>query len=61
VADGLENPADLQAMMVMHSDFGQGALIGPPMPKEQFLEMLRKRIGRNSPPSPRPSPVGDVA
>jgi EAL domain-containing protein (putative c-di-GMP-specific phosphodiesterase class I) len=61
VADGLENPADLQAMMVMHCDFGQGALIGPPMPKEQFLDMLRKRMHRGSPPAPASSPVGDVA
>jgi EAL domain-containing protein (putative c-di-GMP-specific phosphodiesterase class I) len=61
VADGLENPADLQAMMVMHCDFGQGALIGPPMPKEQFIEMLRKRMNRGSPPVSASSAVGDVA
>jgi EAL domain-containing protein (putative c-di-GMP-specific phosphodiesterase class I) len=61
VADGLENPADLQAMMVMHCDFGQGGLIGPPMPKEQFLDMLRKRMQRGSPPSPGASGARDVA
>jgi EAL domain-containing protein (putative c-di-GMP-specific phosphodiesterase class I) len=61
VADGLENPADLQAMMVMQCDFGQGALIGPPMPKEQFLGMLRKRMHRGSPPTPGAAAVGDVA
>jgi EAL domain-containing protein (putative c-di-GMP-specific phosphodiesterase class I) len=33
VAEGIENPADLQALMVMGCDFGQGALIAPPMPQ----------------------------
>jgi len=59
VADGIENPADLQAMMVMQCDFGQGALIGPPMPKEQFIDMLRKRMNRGS--SPAAVALGGVA
>jgi EAL domain-containing protein (putative c-di-GMP-specific phosphodiesterase class I) len=61
VADGLENPADLQAMMVMQCDFGQGALIGPPMPKEQFIDMLRKRMNRGPSSSPGAPAIGDVA
>jgi EAL domain-containing protein (putative c-di-GMP-specific phosphodiesterase class I) len=60
VANGLDNPADLQAMMVMRCDFGQGALVGPPMPKEQFLDMLRKRMNRAATPT-EAAPVGDVA
>ena len=61
VADGIENPADLQAMMVMQCDFGQGALVGPPMPKEQFIDMLRKRMNRGSSPAPVAAVLGGVA
>jgi EAL domain-containing protein (putative c-di-GMP-specific phosphodiesterase class I) len=46
VAEGMENPADLQALMVMGCDFGQGALIAPPMPQEHLLELLLKRISK---------------
>jgi EAL domain-containing protein (putative c-di-GMP-specific phosphodiesterase class I) len=43
VAEGVESQADLQALMVMGCDFGQGVLIAPPMPKDRFLELLRQR------------------
>jgi EAL domain-containing protein (putative c-di-GMP-specific phosphodiesterase class I) len=43
VAEGIENAADLQALMVMGCDFGQGVLIAPPMPQERFLDLLRQR------------------
>ncbi|MET0539529.1 MAG: EAL domain-containing protein [Xanthobacteraceae bacterium] len=43
VAEGIESAADLQALMIMGCDFGQGALIAPPMPQERFLELLRQR------------------
>jgi EAL domain-containing protein (putative c-di-GMP-specific phosphodiesterase class I) len=46
VAEGIETQADLQALMVMGCDFGQGVLIAPPMPKERFLELLRQRMSR---------------
>ena len=46
VAEGIENAADLQALMVMGCDFGQGALIAPPMPQERFLELLRQRVSK---------------
>jgi len=46
VAEGIESQADLQALMVMGCDFGQGALIAPPMPKERFLDLLRQRMNR---------------
>jgi EAL domain-containing protein (putative c-di-GMP-specific phosphodiesterase class I) len=46
VAEGVENSADLQALMVMGCDFGQGALIAPPMPKARFLELLRQRMSK---------------
>jgi EAL domain-containing protein (putative c-di-GMP-specific phosphodiesterase class I) len=46
VAEGIENAADLQALMVMGCDFGQGVLIAPPMPQERFLELLRQRVNK---------------
>jgi EAL domain-containing protein (putative c-di-GMP-specific phosphodiesterase class I) len=45
-AEGVESQADLQALMVMGCDFGQGVLIAPPLPKERFLELLRQRMNR---------------
>ncbi len=46
VAEGIESQADLQALMVMGCDFGQGVLIAPPMPKERFLDLLRQRVNK---------------
>ncbi len=53
VAEGVERAPDLQALMVMGCDFGQGVLIAPPMPKERFLELLRQRMNRPRAASPR--------
>jgi EAL domain-containing protein (putative c-di-GMP-specific phosphodiesterase class I) len=67
VAEGIESQADLQALMVMGCDFGQGVLIAPPMPKERFLDLLRQRMnkprGANAPDAAQdgPKPVGRVA
>ncbi len=67
VAEGVESQADLQAMMAMGCDFGQGILIAPPMPKERFLELLRQRLNRPrggaaaSRPQPAARPSGRVA
>jgi EAL domain-containing protein (putative c-di-GMP-specific phosphodiesterase class I) len=67
VADGVESQADLQALMVMGCDFGQGVLIAPPMPKERFLELLRQRMSRPRGAAPKDAmqasgkPVGRVA
>jgi hypothetical protein len=41
--------------MVMGCDFGQGALIAPPMSKESFLDLLRQRMHR-----PRGGTAADV-
>ncbi len=49
VAEGVENAADLQALIVMGCDFGQGVLIAPPMPKERFLDLLRQRMNKRRP------------
>jgi EAL domain-containing protein (putative c-di-GMP-specific phosphodiesterase class I) len=60
VAEGIENAADLQALMVMGCDFGQGVLIAPPMPLERFLDLLRQRVSkpRAHVPSAAPGEVG---
>jgi EAL domain-containing protein (putative c-di-GMP-specific phosphodiesterase class I) len=50
VGEGIDSIADLQALMVMGCDFGQGALVAPPMPKERFLDALRQHMNK-----PRPS------
>jgi EAL domain-containing protein (putative c-di-GMP-specific phosphodiesterase class I) len=46
VAEGIESQSDLQALMTMGCDFGQGALIAPSMPQERFLELLLQRLDR---------------
>jgi EAL domain-containing protein (putative c-di-GMP-specific phosphodiesterase class I) len=67
VAEGVESAADLQALMVMGCDFGQGVLIAPPMPKERFLELLRQRMNRPRAATPKdamnavPKSAGRVA
>lgn len=55
VADGIENAADMQALIGMGCDFGEGTLIAPPMPKQRFLELLRQRKGRPAESAPRPA------
>lgn len=49
VAKGVESMADLQALVVMGCDFGQGMLVAPPMPKERFLELLSQRMNKPRP------------
>lgn len=49
VAEGIETAVDLQALVVMGCDFGQGALIAPPMPQERFLSLLRQRLNKPAP------------
>jgi EAL domain-containing protein (putative c-di-GMP-specific phosphodiesterase class I) len=66
VAEGVERQADLQALMVMGCDFGQGVLIAPPVPKERFLDLLRRRMNKSRGGSakdaaPAGKPVGRVA
>jgi EAL domain-containing protein (putative c-di-GMP-specific phosphodiesterase class I) len=55
VAEGVESMADLQALVVMGCDFGQGVLLAPPMPRERFLELLRQRVSRPRPAAPAPT------
>jgi EAL domain-containing protein (putative c-di-GMP-specific phosphodiesterase class I) len=46
VAEGVETQTDLQALMVMGCDYGQGVLMSPPMPKDQFLKLLQQRMSK---------------
>jgi len=51
VAKGIDSIADLQALIVMGCDFGQGPLLAPPMPKDGFLEALRQHMNRPGKPA----------
>jgi EAL domain-containing protein (putative c-di-GMP-specific phosphodiesterase class I) len=57
VAEGIETMTDLQALMVMGCDFGQGMLVAPPMPKERFLELLRQRMNKPKPRIEHTTPI----
>lgn len=46
VAGGIDTIADLQALIVMGCDFGQGALVAPPFPKDRFLDALRQYMNK---------------
>jgi EAL domain-containing protein (putative c-di-GMP-specific phosphodiesterase class I) len=63
VAEGIETQADLDAIIAMSCDFGQGVLIAPPMPQQRFLDLLLQRVNkaRASEPAATPVPVGRVA
>jgi EAL domain-containing protein (putative c-di-GMP-specific phosphodiesterase class I) len=50
VAKGIETIADLQALMVMGCDFGQGALVAPAMRKSSFLDALRQHMNKPATP-----------
>jgi EAL domain-containing protein (putative c-di-GMP-specific phosphodiesterase class I) len=39
VAEGVEKTADLQALIVMGCDYGQGVSIAPPMPKPRAFSI----------------------
>jgi EAL domain-containing protein (putative c-di-GMP-specific phosphodiesterase class I) len=62
VGEGIETQAELQALMVMGFDFGQGVLVAPPMPEQRFLDLLRQRVSKPRAPgeaaSPSPKPAG---
>ena len=49
VAEDITSIADLQALVVMGCDFGQGMLVAPPMPKERFLDALRRHSRSSQP------------
>jgi EAL domain-containing protein (putative c-di-GMP-specific phosphodiesterase class I) len=43
VAIGIEKAADAIALVSMGCDYGQGFLLGQPMPEERFVSLLRQR------------------
>lgn len=45
VAVGIERASDAVALVSMGCDYGQGFLLGQPMPEERFLSLLRQRAG----------------
>jgi EAL domain-containing protein (putative c-di-GMP-specific phosphodiesterase class I) len=57
VAEGIETIADLQAMQIMGCDFGQGHLIAPPMPKDDFMALLQQRMNKPRAKPPVEPPV----
>ena len=45
VAIGIEKASDALALVSMGCDYGQGFLLGQPMPEERFVSLLRRRAG----------------
>ncbi len=45
VAIGIEKASDTLALVSMGCDYGQGFLLGQPMPEERFVSLLRQRAG----------------
>jgi EAL domain-containing protein (putative c-di-GMP-specific phosphodiesterase class I)/CheY-like chemotaxis protein len=45
VAIGIEKASDAMALVSMGCDYGQGFLLGQPMPEERFGSLLRQRTG----------------
>jgi EAL domain-containing protein (putative c-di-GMP-specific phosphodiesterase class I) len=43
VAMGIEKASDAVALVSMGCDFGQGFLLGQPMPEQRFISLLRQR------------------
>jgi EAL domain-containing protein (putative c-di-GMP-specific phosphodiesterase class I) len=54
VAIGIEKAADVVALVSMGCDYGQGFLLGQPMPEERFMALLRQRASSARPTAPSP-------
>jgi EAL domain-containing protein (putative c-di-GMP-specific phosphodiesterase class I) len=48
VAEGIEKSSELEALLRMRCDLGQGFLFAPPMPKGRFIELLKRRSQRKT-------------
>jgi EAL domain-containing protein (putative c-di-GMP-specific phosphodiesterase class I)/CheY-like chemotaxis protein len=49
VAIGIEKAADAMALVSMGCDYGQGFLLGQPMPEDRFMSLLRQRAASRKP------------
>jgi EAL domain-containing protein (putative c-di-GMP-specific phosphodiesterase class I)/CheY-like chemotaxis protein len=57
VAVGIEKASDAVALVSMGCDYGQGFLLGQPMPDERLISLLRQRaVGRKSQPQAPEAP-----
>ncbi len=61
VAIGIEKAADALALVSMGCDYGQGFLLGQPMPEERFMSLLRQRAGSQKQSAPAAGKAGTVA
>jgi EAL domain-containing protein (putative c-di-GMP-specific phosphodiesterase class I) len=52
VAIGIEKASDAVALVRMGCDYGQGFLLGQPMPEERFTSLLRQRAATTKRPAP---------
>ncbi len=59
VAIGIEKAADAMALVSMGCDYGQGFLLGQPMPEERFMSLLRQRAGARKP-APEAKPAAQT-
>ena len=55
VAMGIEKATDAIALASMGCDFGQGFLLGQPMPEERFSSLLRQRASKSGSPATPPA------
>jgi EAL domain-containing protein (putative c-di-GMP-specific phosphodiesterase class I) len=55
VAVGVEKAADAMALVSMGCDYGQGFLLGQPMPEERFVSLLRQRAAAKGRSLPTPA------
>jgi EAL domain-containing protein (putative c-di-GMP-specific phosphodiesterase class I) len=52
VGIGIEKAADALALVAMGCDYGQGFLLGQPMPEDRFISLLRQRAAASQPKQP---------
>ena len=48
VAEGIEKASELECLLKMGCDLGQGFLFAPPMAKERFITLLKQRAQRRA-------------
>lgn len=57
VAVDIEKASDALALVSMGCDYGQGFLLGQPMPEERFLSLLRQRANSHGPQTSATAPA----